>query len=203
MSFAGGARHVSRRAVVTTVLRATATATALVVAYYTVPFDGNLDGAGIVVLPLSLCAFCLFAAYEMRGIIRSDAPGMRAIQVLATVVPLFVVLFAATYYGMTKQNPAAFSTRLTRTDSLYFTVTVLSTVGFGDIVPVTETARVVVMTQMLGDLVLIGAGVRVLTGAVRIGLQRRQANAGNDPQQPPTITEAAQVDPAEWPTPPG
>jgi hypothetical protein len=203
MSFEGGVRHVSRRAVVTALLRASATATALVVAYYTLPFDGNLEGASLLVLPLSLFGFCVFAVYEMRAIIRSDSPGMRAVQVLATVVPLFVVLFASTYYVMTKQNPAAFSSRLTRTDSLYFTVTVLSTVGFGDLVPVTETARVIVMTQMIGDLILIGAGVRVLTGAVRIGIERRRAIAGDDAPQPPAITDAAQVDPAEWPTPPG
>ena len=41
---------------------------------------------------------------------------------------------------------------LTRADALYFAVTVFSTVGFGDITPESEAARVVLIVQMLGDL---------------------------------------------------
>ena len=52
-------------------------------------------------------------------------------------------------------------------------MTVFSTVGFGDIVPRSEAARVVLMVQMLGDLALLGAGARILLGAVRRGQQRR------------------------------
>ena len=52
-------------------------------------------------------------------------------------------------------------------------MTVFSTVGFGDIVPRAEAARIVLMVQMLGDLALLGAGARVLLGAVRRGQQRR------------------------------
>jgi hypothetical protein len=52
-------------------------------------------------------------------------------------------------------------------------VTVFSTVGFGDIVPRSEVARIVLMVQMLGDLALLGAGARILLGAVRRGLERR------------------------------
>jgi hypothetical protein len=40
---------------------------------------------------------------------------------------------------------------LTRTDALYFTVTVFSTVGFGDITAKTETARLVVTGQSCPD----------------------------------------------------
>ncbi|MHB1594307.1 MAG: potassium channel family protein [Streptosporangiaceae bacterium] len=54
-----------------------------------------------------------------------------------------------------------------RSDSLYFTVTVFATVGFGDIVPKTETARLVVTGQMLTDLVIIGLVVEAIFGAVR------------------------------------
>jgi hypothetical protein len=73
---------------------------------------------------------------------------------------------------MERASGASFSEPMTRTDALYFTVTVFSTVGFGDIVPKSEAARVVLIFQMLGDIAILGAGVRILLSAVRRGRQR-------------------------------
>ena len=49
---------------------------------------------------------------------------------------------------------------------------VFATVGFGDIAPVSEPARLLVTAQMLADLVLIGTIVKVLVGAAQ---RRREA----------------------------
>ncbi len=49
---------------------------------------------------------------------------------------------------MSANDPATFSEPLTKSGSLYFTVTVFSTVGFGDITPVTDTARLIVSVQI-------------------------------------------------------
>jgi len=70
---------------------------------------------------------------------------------------------------MERASAASFTEPLTRTDALYFTVTVFSTVGFGDITAKSETARVVLIVQMLADLAFLGAGIRVLLGAVQRG----------------------------------
>ncbi|HEY5989876.1 MAG TPA: potassium channel family protein, partial [Streptosporangiaceae bacterium] len=59
-----------------------------------------------------------------------------------------------------------------------FTVTVFSTVGFGDIRPESELARLVVTGQMVADLVIIGLGARIVVGAVRVG-QRRRSDGGD------------------------
>ena len=80
---------------------------------------------------------------------------------------------------MFRRNAANFTQPLTRTDALYFSVTVFSTVGFGDITAKSETARVVLIVQMLADLALLGAGARVLLGAVRRGQQRRTDSDGD------------------------
>jgi hypothetical protein len=82
-------------------------------------------------------------------------------------------VFASTYFLMEQASAATFTEPLTKTDSLYFTVTVFSTVGFGDIAPKSEAARIVLIVQMLGDLALLGAGARILLGAVRRGQQQR------------------------------
>ena len=44
-------------------------------------------------------------------------------------------------------------------------MTVLATVGFGDIAPVTTIARVAVMVQMVLDIAFIGLAAKVLFGA--------------------------------------
>ncbi len=141
------------------------------------PFAGRFSNPGYVLLPAGLIAFGVLTRYEIRAIVRSDTPWMRVVQLLATVVPFFVVVLAATYFLMSRQNPAAFSEHLGRTDALYFTLTVFSTLGFGDIVPFTHAARIVVMIQIVGDLVVLGAGVHVLSGAVSRGMQRRSASS--------------------------
>ena len=74
-----------------------------------------------------------------------------------------------------------FSQPLSRTDAIYFTVTVFATVGFGDITAKTEVARLVVTGQMLGDLIVLGLGVRVLLSAVQRGRQRPPADTGTVP----------------------
>ncbi len=59
-------------------------------------------------------------------------------------------------------------------------MTVFTTVGFGDITAKSETARVVLIVQMLADLAVLGAGARVLLGAVQRGRQRSSGTGDRD-----------------------
>ena len=118
-------------------------------------------------LPLALAAFTVLMVVQVRAIMRSTHPGLRAVEALAISLPLFLVIFSATYYVMGVADPSWFSESLSKLDALYFTVTVFATVGFGDITAASPPARVAVMLQMLADLIVLGVGVRVLTGAVR------------------------------------
>jgi Ion channel len=58
-----------------------------------------------------------------------------------------LLLFAGTSVVMAAISVGNFGEPLTRTGALYFTVTVFSTVGFGDITGKTEAARLVVTGQ--------------------------------------------------------
>jgi len=74
---------------------------------------------------------------------------------------------------MANTNPANFNAHpLTRTDTLYFTVTIFSTVGFGDITAASQSARLVVTAQMLLDVLALGLIVRAFVGAVQDARQR-------------------------------
>jgi hypothetical protein len=83
--------------------------------------------------------------------------------------PLFLLLFAASYYILSADDAATFTEALSRSDALYLTVTIFATVGFGDISAQSETARLFVTVQMLLDLVILGLGLQVLLGAVKRG----------------------------------
>jgi voltage-gated potassium channel len=54
-------------------------------------------------------------------------------------------------------------------------VTAFTTAGFGAITAKSETARVVLIVQMLADLALLGTAYRLLLGPVRRGQQKIRA----------------------------
>lgn len=161
-----------RRLIYGAVLRAVLTATVLVVLYYVLPFR-SLTGSSALRFLAGLLIFIGITVWQVKTITGSHYPGLKAAQALALILPLYLLVFASTYYVMEGASAANFSQPLTRTDALYFTVTVFSTVGFGDITPKSQPARIVLIVQMLGDLAVLGAGVRVLLEAVRRGRQRR------------------------------
>jgi hypothetical protein len=130
----------------------------------------DAEGIGLVV---GLVVVGLLVAWQLREIVRSPYPRIRAIGALATSLPLFLVVFASTYYLMGAAQPLSFSEPMGRLDAAYFTVTVFSTVGFGDIVPTTQAARTVTTIQMLGNLVMVGLVARALFSAVQTNISRR------------------------------
>ena len=167
-----------RRLIYGAALRGLLTAIVLVVLYYVVPDRSWNDHTALRILA-GLLVFAGITTWQVRTITGSRYPGLKAAQALGLILPLYLLVFASTYYVMEGVSAANFTQPLTKTDALYFTVTVFSTVGFGDIVPRSEPARVVLIVQMLGDLAVLGAGVRVLLEAVRRGRQRR-TDTGDD-----------------------
>jgi hypothetical protein len=70
---------------------------------------------------------------------------------------------------MSHASADAFSEPLDHTDALYLTITVLSTVGFRDIILETVPARIITGLQMLLGLGFLAAIVRLLARAARLG----------------------------------
>ncbi|MGA5069086.1 potassium channel family protein [Streptomyces exfoliatus] len=164
-------------------LRSTVVVTAATAAYFLLPLDKDFSPHTGTVLVLGILAIAALLALQAVSIAGSPYPRLRAVEVLSTAVPLFLLLFSATYYLYARgQAEHPFSEPLSRNDALYFTVTVFATVGFGDIVPVSQTARVLTTGQMVADLVLVGVIAKAVVGAVRIGLERRQSSLA--PEEP-------------------
>ena len=161
------------RAVARTVLRVAGAVIGLFVLYYLLPLDHASEPVAVTMLVIGLAGFATLVTFQVRWIIRSRFPGLRALEAMATSIPFFLLLFASTYGVLAMQSASSFGGPLTHTDGLYFTVTVFTTVGFGDITAKTETARLVVTGQMLADLIVLGLALKIIVGAVRRGRQQR------------------------------
>ena len=169
-----GARTGRQRGLVLRALvRPTLTCLGLVLAYYLLPMDTSLGTAAALWLIVGLIAVAALITFQIHGIAHDAHPRIRAVQLLATSLPLFLLLFSTTYFLMGRAHPAAFTQPMTRTDALYFAITTFATVGFGDIAPASEPARIVAMVQVLGDLALVGFAARVVVGAVQVGLKQQ------------------------------
>jgi len=166
---------VPRRVVVRSLLRSAALSVSLILAYYVLPLRPG-TGAALTWLVGGLTLVVVVIAGQVRAILGAKYPWLRTITVLAVGTPLLIVAFAATYSRMASSDPASFSQPLDRTAALYFTVTVLATVGFGDIAPVTTIARVAAMVQMVLDIAFIGLAAKVLFGAADRGRRNREAD---------------------------
>ena len=66
----------------------------------------------------------------------------------------------------------------TRTDALYFTVVTLGTVGYGDVHPVGQAARLIATTQIAFDLVFVAALLSVFSSRVTRVVAARSATRG-------------------------
>lgn len=169
-----------RRAALLTTVRSLLTLAVLLAAYYVLPLDSAFTAATVLALVGGGVVVAALLAWQVRTIMRSARPGLRALTALATALPLFLLLFASAYYLLERSAPESFSESLSRTDALYFTMTVFSTVGFGDISPRSEPARLLVTGQMAANFLLIGVAARFLVGAVQEGrrLQGRPGTGG-------------------------
>jgi voltage-gated potassium channel len=181
----GERRHPYRRAVVVSVLRSVLTTTVLVVLYYLAPLRLSLDLGTWLRFLAVLVLLAVLTARQVQAILRSDIPRVRAVEAVATGLPILLLVFAAIYVVIDANQPDSFNEALSRTDALYFTVTVFATVGFGDIVPLTELARVVTMLQMVTGLLAVGLVVRVVLGAAQVAVRRRNLPGPDATGRPP------------------
>jgi len=60
-----------------------------------------------------------------------------------------VLAFGAVYYGLSILNTHSFSSELSVLDSIYFSVITVATVGYGEITPLSNTAKILTIFEVL------------------------------------------------------
>jgi voltage-gated potassium channel len=135
-------------------------------AYYVLPIDRESELRAVFRVAADIALITSVFSWQLGRISRAELPELRAMEALGIVVVLFLALFSGIYLALSR-NSGAFTQSLDQTKALYFTISVFSTVGFGDITPRTDPARLIVSAQMLLDLVVIGAVVRLIFNTAR------------------------------------
>ncbi len=129
------------------------------------PASATIGAVSTLVLGIAL--FLWMVGRQARRIRHSQRPFSAAIEAVALLITMFVLCFALTYVALSASDPGAFSQPVDKVAGVYFTMTVLTTVGFGDVVAVTSLARIAVVVQMAANLLLLGTVVRVMLDIAR------------------------------------
>lgn len=89
----------------------------------------------------------------------------RVVALYGLAVNVGLAEFSYIYWSLSDDTPSAFSEPLSRIDSTYLTLATFTTTGFGDVVPRSPLARLVITGQMALTFVAIVAGLAILLAA--------------------------------------
>jgi Ion channel len=155
------------------------------VVYFLIPLDRQYAeiAAGALVIGATF-ALVPLAVHRARRVLTSDQPVLVAAQSLAITLMLLIVSFSSVYFVLGSTHEGQINGIRTKIDALYFTITILSTVGFGDVTATGQAARALVTTQMVVDLVFLAVAIRLFTWA----LEQRKDDTPNRPTRVPRST---------------
>ena len=131
------------------------------------------------IILLAICILLPLWIYQER---RASTPPLLLIGFIE-VAWILVIGFAIEYWVLSHEHPNSFravcenlqsSCTLSHVDSIYLTLTVFTTTGFGDITPVGQAARALVSAQMCVSIVFFVAGLALVLNR----LDRKKGNAG-------------------------
>lgn len=165
------------RSIVRTVL---GSAVAITV-YYLVPVDAGSGPVGLTLRVLACLAGLVLVTWLIlrqvrRQLVASDEARLESLLLAILIGVLFLALAD---HVLAQVAEGQFVGLQTKTDALYFAVSTLVTVGFGDVHAVGQVARVLVMVQMLFNIVVI------TTAASLFGRRVREIRAGRGGVGPP------------------
>jgi hypothetical protein len=137
----------------------------LVVAYYLVPvsFDAS---AGVLVPSLlgtlaGLGVVAWAVVKELDHLLHGEES--RSTAALAMLLLLLVIAFSLTFYLLERSHPGQIADLHTRTDALYFTLSTMATVGYGDVHAEGTAARALVCAVIVFDVVVVASLLRAHT----------------------------------------
>ncbi len=128
-----------------------------------------------------ITVYVLFFRRQLRRVYKSRYPTLRAIEALILTATMFLAIFSMAYVEISLSQTGSFTEDLDTFSAYYYALTVLATVGFGDIAPNSVSARAVTMVQMSLDIAFIAVLIRVMGGAAKKAIRERAREAAEHP----------------------
>nr|WP_251693177.1 potassium channel family protein [Streptomyces sp. CHD11] len=151
-----------------------AVVTVLVAAYFLLPLDRLGPRRPVLSWVLIVVALALIALLLLRQVVRVllSVPDVRPGLVIPPLMCLSILVFATAYLTLAR-NPGELHGIATRLDALYFTLVTLATIGYGDITPHGQAARLVAVLQIVYTFVFLTAAATSLSRYLRDTLRHR------------------------------
>jgi hypothetical protein len=146
------------------------------------------DGVTVVTMVVAVLGMAGLVLLEVRNQI--DHGEDRRVDRLVVAVVAVVVGFSLIFYLLERTDPGQVAGLHTRLDALYFTMSTLSTIGYGDVHAAGQLARGMVVLQIVFNLVILTTAARLVSEkfrAARIEREHRRAEsarsrAASDPE---------------------
>ena len=167
-----------------TLLRSALTVIGLLALYAVIPVPGQREPLWFTLLmAVGGLAFLAYAFITLaQRAQRSTNDTAIRLEALVAVLYAFVVFMSLVYLGLAS-SPGQFDELHTRVDALYFTMSTIATVGFGDVHATGQAARLVVTIQIFLDLIFVGLVARIiLPNVVDARMRARQATVEEQPE---------------------
>lgn len=160
-------RHANRESTAGLVVSTAGIVLGLVAVYAAAPLSGAGQAWGVVVGLAAMLTVVPVLVRRVRAVLESARPLADAVAAIAVIFTMIIFGTASTYFALASSNPGQFEGLETKIDAAYFAVVVISTVGFGDIAPVGQAARLVTTLHIVVNVTFIGVALRLVTWATR------------------------------------
>lgn len=132
----------------------------MILAYYVVPLEADRSlWVRSVVLAAVLGILIVLTVRQLQRY--SDPVGRLILVLVAVIMSLSVVCY------LLATVPGQFEGLETRTDALYFTIVTMATVGYGDIHPIGQTSRAVMVLTVSFSMVFVATLASTIVSRLR------------------------------------
>lgn len=147
----------------------------LVLAYALAPVPDDAWSVGDFTIYAIVCLvfFTFITVMALIRLSKARRPLFEGLAFVAVMAAVLVLSYAWLYLVMSVSDPATFTEDLNKVSAVYFTVTVLATVGFGDITPTGDVSRLVVTSQMLLGFTVITIAIKTVLSSTSTAVKKR------------------------------
>jgi voltage-gated potassium channel len=139
----------------------------ILVVYFMTPVRADVNETAAIRIAISLLCLGLLGFGVVWTLRRQVDDTSRRIDGLIAVILVVIFAFSMGFYILEERRPGEVAGLDTRLDSLYFTVSTLMTIGYGDVHAQGQVARALVLVQILFDAVFVAAAAGLLSARIR------------------------------------